>query len=188
MARLLERYRQEIGPELEKRFGYRNRLQIPRLSKIVVNMGVGQATQNKAMVENAARDLTRITGQKAVITRARRSVSGFRLREGMPIGCMVTLRGPRMYEFMDRLISVVLPRIRDFRGLRDHFDGHGNYSLGLTEQTLFPEIDLDKVDHLQGMNITFVTTARTDEEGRALLAAFGMPFRRPRPSADEQSN
>ncbi|TAH34937.1 MAG: 50S ribosomal protein L5 [Planctomycetota bacterium] len=178
MVRLLTRYQNDIGPALMERFHYQNRLQLPRIQKIVISMGVGKATENKARVENAAKDLARITGQKAMVTRARKSVAGFRLREGMPIGCMVTLRGTRMYEFLDRLISVVLPRIRDFRGVRDTFDGRGNFSLGLPEQTLFPEIVLDHVEFQQGMNVTIVTTARSDEEGRALLEGFGMPFRR----------
>lgn len=180
MTRLLTRYTDDIRPSLVQRFGYQNSMQTPRVEKIVVSMGVGRlGVDNRASVETAAKDLTRITGQKAVITNARRSVSGFRLREGMPIGCMSTLRGARMYEFLDRLITVVLPRIRDFRGVKDNFDGRGNYSLGLPEQTLFPEIDLDKVEFQQGMNVAIVTTARTDEEGRALLEGFGMPFRKP---------
>ena len=179
MARLLQNYKETIHSGLMDRFSYANPLQAPRLTKIVVSMGVGRAVENKARVESAAKDLTRITGQKAVITQATKSVSGFRLREGMPVGCVATLRGQRMYEFLDRLITVVLPRIRDFRGIKDNFDGHGNFSMGLPEQSLFAEIDLDKVEFPQGMNITFVTTARTDEEGRALLEGFGFPFRRP---------
>lgn len=178
MARFLTKYQKEIAPALMQRFRYQNPMQVPRLQKIVISMGVGKATENKARVETAAKDLTRISGQKAMVTRARHSVAGFRLREGMPIGCLTTLRGPRMYEFLDRLISVVLPRIRDFRGVRDTFDGHGNFSLGLPEQTLFPEIVLDQVEFQQGMNVTIVTSARSDEEGRALLEGFGMPFRR----------
>lgn len=178
MARLLQKYKDEMQGSMRDKFSYKNPMQIPKLTKIVVSMGVGRAVENKARVEEAAKDLTRITGQKAVICKAKKSVSGFRLREGMPVGCVTTLRGPRMYEFLDRLITVVLPRIRDFRGLGDKLDGHGNYSLGLTEQTLFPEIDLDKVEYQQGMNVTLVTSARTDEEARALLEGFGMPFRR----------
>lgn len=178
MARLLEKYQQQIVPELMNRFRYRNRLQVPRVAKVVVSMGVGRATENKARVETAAKELSRITGQRAVATRARKSVANFRVRQGMPIGCVATLRGARAYEFLDRLISVVLPRIRDFRGVRDTFDGHGNFSLGLPEQTLFPEINLDQVEFQQGMNVTIVTTARSDAEGRALLEGFGMPFRR----------
>ncbi len=180
MARLLDKYKETIAPALAESFGYRNVNQIPRLTKIVVSMGVSRAVENKAAVESAAKDLTKITGQKAVIKKATKSVANFRLREGMPIGCVTTLRGARMYEFMDRLVSVVLPRIRDFQGIKANFDGRGNFSLGLTEQSLFPEIDLDRVEFPQGMNITFVNTARTDAEGRALLDGFGMPFRRPR--------
>lgn len=153
-------------------------MQVPVIMKVVVSMGVGKAVDNKSHVESAAKDLTRIVGQKVKITKARKSIANFRLREDLPIGCMATLRGDRMYEFMDRLISVVLPRIRDFRGLKDNFDGQGNFSLGLTEQSLFPEISLDQVEFQQGMNITVVTTARTDEEGRALLEGFGFPFRK----------
>ncbi|RMH02067.1 MAG: 50S ribosomal protein L5 [Planctomycetota bacterium] len=178
MARLAEKFKNEISKELSERFGYRNPHQIPRLLKIVVSMGVGGAIENKARVEAAAKDLSRITGQKALITKAKKSVAGFKVREGMPVGAVATLRGERMYEFLDRLISVVLPRIRDFQGVKDNFDGRGNFSLGLTEQSLFPEIDLDKVEHQQGMNVTFVTSAQTDAEGRALLEGFGMPFRR----------
>ncbi|MHC4379935.1 MAG: 50S ribosomal protein L5 [Planctomycetota bacterium] len=180
MPRLFDNYKETIAPGLSERFGYRNENQIPRLNKIVVSMGVSRAVENKAAVESAAKDLTKITGQKAVIKKAVKSVANFRLREGMPIGCMTTLRGARMYEFMDRLISVVLPRIRDFQGVKTNFDGRGNFSLGLTEQSLFPEIELDRVEFQQGMNITFVSSATTDEEGRALLDGFGMPFRRPR--------
>ena len=180
MARLLESYRETVKPALKERFGFKNDHQVPSVEKIVVSMGVGKAVENKARVDAAAKDLTRITGQKAKVTNARVAVSGFRLREGMPVGCVTTLRGRRMYEFLDRLISVVLPRIRDFQGVKDNFDGRGNFSLGLTEQSLFPEIDLDRVEFPQGMNVTIVTTARTDEEGRALLEGFGMPFRRPR--------
>lgn len=180
MARLLDKYKESIAPALSKDFGYRNENQIPRLNKIVVSMGVARAVENKAAVESAAKDLTKITGQKAVIRKATKSIANFRLREGMPVGCMVTLRGARMYEFMDRLISIVLPRIRDFQGVKANFDGRGNFSLGLTEQSLFPEIDLDRVEFPQGMNITFVNSGTNDAEGRALLDGFGMPFRRPR--------
>lgn len=179
MARLLENYRDNVKPQLKERFGFKNDHQVPGIEKIVVSMGVGKAVENKARVDAAAKDLSRITGQKAKVTNARVAVSGFRLREGMPVGCVTTLRGRRMFEFLDRLISVVLPRIRDFQGVKDNFDGRGNFSLGLTEQSLFPEIDLDKVEFPQGMNVTIVTTARSDEEGRALLEGFGMPFRRP---------
>ncbi|MFQ5749270.1 MAG: 50S ribosomal protein L5 [Planctomycetota bacterium] len=177
-SRLQERYSQTVLPSLLEKLGLKSRLQAPRLTKIVVSMGVGKAVDNKARVEAAAKDLAIISGQKAVIKRARKSVASFHVRAGMPIGCMVTLRGVRMYEFLDRLISVVLPRIRDFRGIKDNFDGRGNFSLGLSEQTFFPEINLDKVEFQQGMNVTIVSTARTDEEGRALLEGFGMPFRR----------
>ena len=180
MARLLENYRDSVKGQLQDKLGLKNSMRVPRIEKVVVSMGVGKAVENKARVDAAAKDLTRITGQKAMVTKARVAVSGFRLRDGMPIGCMTTLRGKRMYEFLDRLISVVLPRIRDFQGVKDNFDGRGNFSLGLTEQSLFPEIDLDKVEFPQGMNVTIVTSAVTDEEGRALLEAFGMPFRRPR--------
>jgi large subunit ribosomal protein L5 len=178
MARLLERYQNEIAPRLAERLGRKNRLSLPRLEKIVVNMGVGSAIQDKTRLEQAAAQLAQITGQKPLITRAKKSVSGFRLRQGMEIGCKVTLRGRRMYEFLDRLISIALPRIRDFRGVNPKsFDGQGNYNLGLSEQMVFPEIDPDKVTFTQGMDITFVTNVRSDEEARELLRAFGMPFR-----------
>jgi large subunit ribosomal protein L5 len=177
MTRLSEKYKNEIVPQLREQFGYGNPHQVPLVTKVVLNMGVGAAVENKSRVEAAAKDMTMLAGQKAVVTKARKSIAGFKLREDMPIGCMTTLRGDRMYEFMDRLIAVVLPRIRDFRGLKDNFDGNGNYSLGLNEQSLFPEIELDRVEFTQGMNITIVTTARTDAEGRALLKGFGMPLR-----------
>jgi len=178
MARLLDRYQKEIAPALEKKLGRKNRLSLPRLEKIVVNMGVGKALQEKNRMELAAEQLAQITGQKALITKAKKAVSGFRLRENNPIGCKVTLRGQRMYEFLDRLISIALPRIRDFRGVNPKsFDGHGNYSLGLAEQLVFPEIDPDKVTFTQGMDVTFVTTTNSDDEARELLRAFGMPFR-----------
>jgi large subunit ribosomal protein L5 len=178
MARLLDRYQKEIAPALEKKLGRKNRLSLPRLEKIVVNMGVGKALQEKNRMEQAAEQLAQITGQKALITKAKKAVSGFRLRENNPIGCKVTLRGQRMYEFLDRLISIALPRIRDFRGVNPKsFDGHGNYSLGLAEQLVFPEIDPDKVTFTQGMDVTFVTTTNNDDEARELLRAFGMPFR-----------
>ena len=178
MARLLDRYQKEITPALEKKLGRKNRLSLPRLEKIVVNMGVGKALQEKNRMEQAAEQLSQITGQKALITKAKKAVSAFRLRENNPIGCKVTLRGRRMYEFLDRLISMTLPRIRDFRGVNPNsFDGHGNYSLGLAEQLVFPEIDPDKVTFTQGMDVTFVTTTNSDDEARELLRAFGMPFR-----------
>ena len=178
MARLLDRYTKEIVPQLAQKLGRTNRLSLPRLQKIVVNMGVGKALQDKNRMEQAAEQLGQITGQRPQVTRAKKAVSGFRLREGNEIGCRVTLRGRRMYEFLDRLISIALPRIRDFRGVNPKsFDGHGNYSLGLTEQQVFPEIDPDKVTFVQGMDVTFVTSTRSDDEARELLRGFGMPFR-----------
>src|SRR5437764_3466291 len=178
MARLLERYQKQVAGELEKKLGRKNRLSLPRLQKIVVNMGVGKALQEKNRIDQAAEQLAQITGQKAQVTKAKKAVSGFRLREGNPIGCRVTLRGARMYEFLDRLISMALPRIRDFRGTNPKsFDGHGNYSLGLSEQMVFPEIDPDKVTFTQGMDVTFVTSTNNDDEARELLRSFGMPFR-----------
>ena len=178
MARLMERYNKEIIPILSEKLGRKNRLSLPRLQKIVVNMGVGKALQDKNRMEQAAEQLTQITGQRAQITKAKIAVSGFRLREGNQIGCRVTLRGRRMYEFLDRLISIALPRIRDFRGINPKsFDGNGNFSLGLAEQMVFPEIDPDKVTFTQGMDVTFVTSTKSDDEARELLRAFGMPFR-----------
>jgi large subunit ribosomal protein L5 len=178
MARLMDRYQKEIVPHLSQRLGRVNKLSLPRLEKIVVNMGVGKALQDKNRMTQAVEQLAQITGQQPQVTLARVAVSGFRLREGNEIGCRVTLRGRRMYEFLDRLISVALPRIRDFRGINPKsFDGHGNYSLGLTEQSVFPEIDPDKVTFVQGMDVTFVTTTDNDDEARELLRAFGMPFR-----------
>ena len=177
--RLLQRYREQIVPTLRKRFSYKNIMQVPRLEKIVVNIGVGGAVQDSKILEHATADLTVISGQKPKINKAKKSISNFKLREGMAIGCKVTLRGWRMYEFMDRYISTAVPRIRDFRGLPDKaFDGRGNYSVGLREQIVFPEIDYDKVDQIRGMNITFVTTAKSDEEAYALLEAFGVPFQK----------
>src|SRR5437870_1170488 len=178
MARLMDRYQKEIVPQLSDKLGRKNKLSLPRLQKIVVNMGVGKALQDKNRMEQAAEQLTQITGQRAQVTKAKVAISGFRLREGNEIGCRVTLRGRRMYEFLDRLISVALPRIRDFRGVNPKsFDGHGNYSLGLSEQMVFPEIDPDKVNFTQGMDVTFVTSTHNDDEARELLRAFGMPFR-----------
>ncbi len=178
MVRLLERYKQNVVAELRKDLGRANVLSIPRLEKIVVSMGVGQAVAEKKRIESATRELALLAGQKPVVCKAKKSVSNFKLRTGYPIGCKVTLRGDRMYEFLDRLISVVIPRIRDFRGLNPQaFDGQGNYSIGLTEQSVFPEIDIDKVDYTQGLNVTLVTTARSDAEGKNLLARLGMPFR-----------
>ena len=178
--RLYETYRVKVLPEFMKKHGITNIMAAPRLLKIVVSMGVGEARENKAVLDSAVADLTLIAGQKAALRRARMSVSNFKLREGMPIGCMVTLRGDRMWEFLDRLISVVIPRIKDFRGLKTRLDGRGNYSLGLADQTVFPEIDLDRIKNFQGMNITIVTTAGSDDLGRELLADLGMPFRRPK--------
>jgi large subunit ribosomal protein L5 len=178
MARLMDLYQKKIAPDLGKKLGRTNVLSLPRLQKIVVNMGVGKALQDKNKMEQAAEQLGQITGQRPQITKAKVAVSGFRLREGNEIGCRVTLRGRRMYEFLDRLISIALPRIRDFRGVNPKsFDGHGNYSLGLTEQQVFPEIDPDKVTFVQGMDVTFVTSTNSDDEARELLRAFGMPFR-----------
>jgi large subunit ribosomal protein L5 len=177
-ARLWDRYQKEIAPRLSDKLSRTNRLSLPRLQKIVVNMGVGKALQDKNRMQQSADQLAQITGQRAQITKAKKSVSGFRLREGNEIGCRVTLRGQRMYEFLDRLISIALPRIRDFRGINPKsFDGHGNYSLGLSEQMVFPEIDPDKVTFTQGMDVTFVTSTNNDDEARELLRAFGMPFR-----------
>src|SRR6516225_1711941 len=178
MARLLDRYKKEIVPQLAERLGRKNRLSLPRLQKIVVNMGVGKALQDKNRMEQSAEQLTQITGQRAQVRKAKVAVSGFRLREGNEVGCRVTLRGRRMYEFLDRLISIALPRIRDFRGVNPKsFDGHGNYSMGLTEQQVFPEIDPDKLTFVQGMDVTFVTSTNNDDEARELLRGFGMPFR-----------
>jgi large subunit ribosomal protein L5 len=177
--RLKVRYDAEIRAQLKDTLGLANVMQVPRFEKIVINMGVGKATQQPSLLEGAVRDLELIAGQKAVVTKAKKSIAGFKLREGNSIGCKVTLRGDRMWEFFDRLVSIAIPRIRDFRGLpADAFDGRGNYTFGVTEQLIFPEIDYDKVDNPRGMDITIVTTARTDAEGRALLAAFGFPFKR----------
>ena len=177
--RLRLRYESELKAQLASQLGLPNVMQVPRLEKIVINMGVGKATQQQSLLEGAVRDLKQIAGQQPVVTKARQSIAAFKLRAGQPIGCMVTLRGDRMWEFLDRLISLAIPRIRDFRGLSPRsFDGHGNYTFGVTEQLIFPEIDYDKVDTARGMDITIVTSARTDDEGRALLGAFGFPFRR----------
>ena len=179
VAGLKERYRQEVAPSLLKEFSYKNPMQVPGVNKVVINIGMGEVIQNSKAMDAAVADLTAITGQRPVITRARKSVAAFKLREGMPIGCMVTLRGDRMYYFLDKLINVALPRIRDFQGISpDAFDGRGNYTLGLREQLVFPEIDYDKIDKLRGMEISIVTTARSDQEGRRLLALLGMPFKR----------
>ena len=177
--RLQQRYTDEVVPALQKEFGFSNVMQVPALNKVVINIGMGEAIQNAKAMDNAVRDLTDITGQRPVVTRAKRSVAAFKLREGMQIGCMVTLRGRRMYDFLDKLLNVALPRIRDFRGVDPKaFDGHGNFTLGLREQLVFPEIDYDKIDKLRGLEVCIVTTARTDAEGRSLLTGLGMPFRK----------
>jgi large subunit ribosomal protein L5 len=178
MSRLRDRYTREVAPALQKEFGYKNVMAIPKIAKVVVNMGLGEATQNAKIVDTGADEVMRITGQKPVVTRAKKSIAQFKVRKGMPIAAMVTLRGERMWEFLDRLISVALPRVRDFRGVSQRgFDGRGNYTLGLKDQLLFPEIDYMKVDKARGMNISVVTTAKTDEESRKLLQLLGMPFR-----------
>ena len=177
-ARMREKYTKEVAPALLKEFDLKNTMAVPRLDKVIINMGVGEATQNAKLIDPAVTELSAITGQKAVITRAKKSIAAFKVREGMPIGAMVTLRGDRMYEFLDRLINIALPRVRDFRGVPSKsFDGRGNYTLGLRDQLIFPEIDYAKVEKQKGMNITFVTTARNDEQARALLKHMGMPFR-----------
>ena len=177
-ARLRERFRTEVAPALMRELGYSNSMAVPRLQKIVLNMGVGEAVQNPKVIESAVEELSVISGQKPVVTKAKKAISNFKLREGMPIGAMVTLRGERMYEFLDRLVAVALPRVRDFKGVPDRsFDGRGNYSLGLREQVIFPEINLDKVDKIKGLTIVICTTARSDAEGKALLRGLGMPFR-----------
>lgn len=178
MAKLHDLYKQEVIKALTEKFGYKTIMQVPRIEKITLNMGVGEAVADKKVLENAARDMTAIAGQKPLITKVRKSVAGFHIREGYPIGCKVTLRGERMWEFLERLIVIAIPRIRDFRGLSaKSFDGRGNYSMGVREQIIFPEIDYDKVDAVRGLDITITTTAKTDAEGRALLEAFNFPFR-----------
>lgn len=178
MSRLQHYYRDTVVEELTKQFGYNNVMEVPKLTKVTLNMGLGEAVNDKKIVQNAVGDMTKIAGQKPVVTMSRKSIAGFKIRDGWPIGCMVTLRREMMYEFMDRLVNVAIPRIRDFRGLNGKaFDGRGNYNMGVKEQIIFPEIDYDKIDALRGMNITFTTTAKTDEEGRALLAAFKFPFK-----------
>ena len=178
VARLRKEYDEKIVPAMVEKFGYKNRMEVPRLEKIVINMGVGEATQDKKKVETAAQEMELIAGQKPVITKAKKSIAQFKLREGMPIGCKVTLRRDRMYEFLDRLVTIALPRVRDFRGLNPKsFDGRGNYSLGIKEHTIFPEIDYDKAQDMWGMDVTVCTTAKTDDEARELLAAFNFPFR-----------
>ncbi len=177
MSRLKDLYYDEIVDALVKKFGYTNKMQVPKLDKIVLNMGIGEAKENAKILENAAKDMETITGQKPVLTKAKNSVANFKIREGMPIGCKVTLRGEKMYEFLDRLVNLALPRVRDFRGVNPNsFDGRGNYALGLKEQYIFPEIEYDKIDKVRGMDIIFVTTAETDEEARELLRLFNMPF------------
>ncbi|MCL2830828.1 MAG: 50S ribosomal protein L5 [Betaproteobacteria bacterium] len=178
MARLLEYYKTTVVPDLIKKFGYKSAVQVPGIKKITLNMGVGEAVADKKILDNAVGDMQKIAGQKPVITRARKSIAGFKIRDGYPIGCMVTLRGPRMFEFLDRLVTIALPRVRDFRGISGKgFDGRGNYNIGIKEQIIFPEVEYDKVDALRGMNISITTTAKTDEEARALLAAFKFPFK-----------
>ena len=177
MSRLKDQYKAEIVPALTKKFGYENVMQVPKLDKIVINMGVGEAKENPKALESAVADLETITGQKAVLTKAKNSIANFKIREGMNIGCKVTLRGDKMYEFLDRLVNLALPRLRDFRGVNPNsFDGRGNYALGIKEQFIFPEIEFDKIDKVRGMDIIFVTTAKTDEEARELLTLFNMPF------------
>ena len=179
VSRLKEKYQQEVVPALQKEFNYKNPMQVPGVHKVVVNIGMGEVIQNAKAMDAAVSDLATITGQRPVITRAKRSVAAFKLREGMQIGCMVTLRGDRMYQFLDKLVNVALPRLRDFQGVSpEAFDGRGNYTLGLREQLVFPEIDYDKVDKVRGMEVSIVTTARTDEEGRRLLKLMGMPFKK----------
>jgi large subunit ribosomal protein L5 len=179
MARMKEMYQTELVPQLMKDLQLKNVMEVPRVEKVVINMGLGEAIQNIKVLESAVDELSRLTGQKAVITKAKKSIATFKLREGMPIGCMVTLRRDRAYEFLDRLVNIALPRVRDFKGVSPRaFDGRGNYPLGIREQIIFPEIDLDRIDKVKGLNVTIVTTARTDEEGRALLTGLGMPFRK----------
>jgi large subunit ribosomal protein L5 len=178
MARLLDKYNSEVVPKLNERFAYRSPMQVPKLTKVVLNMGLGEAIQNVKILDSAAEELAMISGQKPVVTRARKSIATFKLRKGMPIGCMVTLRGYRMYEFLDKLVNVALPRVRDFRGISPKgFDGSGNFTLGVKEQIIFPEIEYDKIDKIKGMNITVVTTAKSNEEAHMLLSLLGMPFR-----------
>ncbi|MDP5238261.1 50S ribosomal protein L5 [Uliginosibacterium sp. 31-16] len=178
MARLQEFYKSDVVALLSKQFGYKSIMEVPRITKVTLNMGVGEAVGDKKVLDNAVGDMTKIAGQKPVVTKAKKSIAGFKIREGYPIGCMVTLRGPQMFEFLDRLIAVAMPRIRDFRGVvAKGFDGRGNYNLGVKEQIIFPEIEYDKIDALRGLNISITTTAKTDEEARALLAAFKFPFK-----------
>ncbi|MCK6428834.1 MAG: 50S ribosomal protein L5 [Burkholderiaceae bacterium] len=178
MARLQTQYREKIVPELMQKFGYKSVMEVPRITKITLNMGVGEAVNDKKNIENAVADMTKIAGQKPVVTKARKAIANFKIRQGLPIGCMVTLRGQRMYEFLDRLVTIAFPRMRDFRGVSGRaFDGQGNYNIGLKEQIIFPEIEYDKIDTLRGLNISITTTAKSDDEAKALLAAFRFPFR-----------
>jgi large subunit ribosomal protein L5 len=178
MARLQQQYREKVVPDLMKKFGYKTSMQVPRITKITLNMGVSEAVADKKVMDNAVADLTKIAGQKPVVTKSRKAIANFKIREGVPIGCMVTLRGVRMYEFLDRFVTVALPRVRDFRGISGRaFDGRGNYNVGVKEQIIFPEVDYDKVDALRGLNISITTTAKTDDECKALLTAFRFPFK-----------
>ena len=178
MARLKEVYKQEIAPALMKQFGYKSPMEVPRITKITLNMGVGEATGDKKILDNAVSDMQKVSGQKPVVTKARKAIAGFKIREGYPIGCMVTLRQERMYEFLDRFVTIALPRVRDFRGISSRaFDGRGNYNIGIKEQIIFPEIEYDKIDAIRGMNISITTTAKNDDEAKALLAAFRFPFK-----------
>uniref|UniRef100_UPI00405736F1 50S ribosomal protein L5 n=1 Tax=Candidatus Electrothrix sp. TaxID=2170559 RepID=UPI00405736F1 len=186
MGTMKERYESECKPQLQEKFGYSNALEVPKVEKIVLNMGLGEAVQNPKIVEKAAHELTLIAGQKAVVTRARKSIATFKLREGMPIGARVTLRREKMYDFLSKLINIALPRVRDFRGISPKgFDGNGNYSMGIKEHIIFPEVDYDKIDKIRGLNISFVTNAKTDEEGRTLLKTLGMPFKEQKSSTDQ---
>ncbi|KAF1018944.1 MAG: 50S ribosomal protein L5 [Paracidovorax wautersii] len=178
MARFQQLYREKVAPELTKKFGYKSPMQVPRITKITLNMGVGEAVADKKILDNAVADLTKIAGQKPVVTKARKAIAGFKIREQLPIGCMVTLRGAQMYEFLDRFVTVALPRVRDFRGVSGRsFDGRGNYNIGVKEQIIFPEVEYDKVDALRGLNVSITTTAKSDEEAKALLAGFRFPFK-----------
>ena len=178
MARLQDQFRDKVAPELIEKFGYKSPMQVPRITKITLNMGVGEAVADKKVMDNAVADLTKIAGQKPVVTKAKRAIAGFKIREGQPLGCMVTLRGVQMYEFLDRFINIALPRVRDFRGISGRsFDGRGNYNVGVKEQIIFPEIEYEKIDAVRGLNISITTTAKTDEEAKALLTAFKFPFK-----------
>lgn len=178
MARFQQLYREKVAPELVKKFGYKSPMEVPRITKITLNMGVGEAVADKKILDNAVADLTKIAGQKPVVTKARKAIAGFKIREQLPIGCMVTLRGAQMFEFLDRFVTVALPRVRDFRGVSGRsFDGRGNYNIGVKEQIIFPEVEYDKVDALRGLNVSITTTAKTDEEAKALLAGFRFPFK-----------